>query len=478
MGRDLVLLKQTKPPGIEWGIYLKELGIEFSREYADRLIRRVEPKKPIERKPAPEPSSEPEIEIVDEFPDRKTLKPADRKTLYEEGCALLERMDPPTRRKFFAYQERKYLADFEGAVDALKRQIEGLESENAKLRQKLDPGRCGWVNDDGGRAAAGHEPQGDCVVRAISVATERPYAEVREALKATAVRYARRYPESYAAEEIRRSRNGAYNHLPAYRGYLRSLGWKYTVPKERIYLRADMLPPGRLVVLVNCHAVAVIDGVIYDTFDCGKGGRKQVEGFWSAPSPGCSKPEEAHDNGRAPEATAAIMKSTIASIDSAEPTVEAAPAAVVEATLQTMVAREPGLDCGELPDCLRRVDGVRQMRRPEQSVHRTIVAHLNSRAVKNLFWFHVPSGAFFGGKRQGAIMKSLGWRAGLPDLLLIHEGKTYALELKMPGRPLTPAQEEVLVKLRECGARACHVHGLDQALACLERWGLLREVAQ
>ena len=38
MGRDLVLLKQTKPLGIEWGIYLKELGIEFSREYADRLI--------------------------------------------------------------------------------------------------------------------------------------------------------------------------------------------------------------------------------------------------------------------------------------------------------------------------------------------------------------------------------------------------------------------------------------------------------
>src|SRR5215468_5057150 len=98
MGRDLVLLKQTKPLGIEWGVYLKELGIEFSREYADRLIRRVEPKKPIETKPAPEPSSEPDIETIDEFPDRKNLKPADRKTLYDEGRALLERMDQPTRR--------------------------------------------------------------------------------------------------------------------------------------------------------------------------------------------------------------------------------------------------------------------------------------------------------------------------------------------------------------------------------------------
>src|SRR5262245_38649667 len=149
MGRDLVLLKQTKPPGIEWGIYLKELGIEFGRDYADRLIRRVEgrEKSPIRPKPAPGPSPEPDIEILDEFPDRKTLKPADRKALYEEGCDLLEKMDVQTRRKFFAYQEREYLADFDGAVEDLRHQIEHLEGENAKLRQRLDPGLCGWVND-------------------------------------------------------------------------------------------------------------------------------------------------------------------------------------------------------------------------------------------------------------------------------------------------------------------------------------------
>jgi len=73
MGRDLVLLKRSKAPGIEWGIYLKEFGIEFSREYADRLIRRVEPKKPIEPKPAPEPSSEPDIEIFKESPEPQTI---------------------------------------------------------------------------------------------------------------------------------------------------------------------------------------------------------------------------------------------------------------------------------------------------------------------------------------------------------------------------------------------------------------------
>ena len=167
MGRDLILLKRAKPLGIEWGVYLKELGIEFSREYADRLIRRIEPKKRIEPKPAPEPSSEPDADIFDEFPDQKTLKPAEQKTLYEEGCALLARMDRQTRLRLFKHQEEKYFACFEEERDRFKEQIAQLNSEIAKLRQKLDPGRCGWVKDDGGRGDAGHkEPAGDCVARA------------------------------------------------------------------------------------------------------------------------------------------------------------------------------------------------------------------------------------------------------------------------------------------------------------------------
>jgi hypothetical protein len=283
MGHDLVLLKQTKPPGIEWGVYLKELGIEFGRDYADRLIRRVEgrEKTPINPKPAPGPSPEPDIEIVDEFPDQKTLKPADRKTLYDEGCALLERMDRQTRVNFFKYQERKYLADFDGAVEGLRDKIEHLSNENSKLRQKL--GLCGFEETDGGRADAGYGegPEGDCVIRAIAIATEKPYAEVRGALQARAARYVKRYPASGRADDIKRSRKGGYNHGHIFGGYLKSIGWQYTRPRERVYLRADMLPRGRLVVLVYRHAVAVIDGVIHDIGNPSGAGKVEVEGYWS-----------------------------------------------------------------------------------------------------------------------------------------------------------------------------------------------------
>lgn len=115
--------------------------------------------------------------------------------------------------------------------------------------------------------------------------------------------------------------------------------------------------------------------------------------------------------------------------------------------------------------------------RPEDALQRAIVEHYRQRAAPGVFMFAVPNGGF---RRpvEAAILKATGTVAGIPDTLWIKDGQVYALELKAPGGRLTPAQEGVLVKLRECGARACHVHGLDQALDCLERWGLLRGVAQ
>ena len=61
----------------------------------------------------------------------------------------------------------------------------------------------------------------------------------------------------------------------------------------------------------------------------------------------------AHDNGD-PEASAEKMKATLAAIVAAKTTIEAAPAAAVDVTPETMVARDHGLDCGPMPDCLRR----------------------------------------------------------------------------------------------------------------------------
>ena len=110
---------------------------------------------------------------------------------------------------------------------------------------------------------------------------------------------------------------------------------------------------------------------------------------------------------------------------------------------------------------------------PEQSIHQTVVLHLRTRAVPGCTWWHTPNG----GRRDpvaGAIFKSLGVRAGVADLVFLHEGQFFALELKAPGGRLTESQAAFLDDVEAAGGIVACAEGLDAALRKLERWGLLR----
>lgn len=115
-------------------------------------------------------------------------------------------------------------------------------------------------------------------------------------------------------------------------------------------------------------------------------------------------------------------------------------------------------------------------RRPEQAIHRAVVQHLRQRGAPGLVFVHPANG---GSRRpiEAAIFKSLGVRAGASDLLLWHDGKSFALELKPPGGRATDAQLEFLSDMEKAGAFTCLCEGLDRALHVLESWGLLRTSA-
>src|SRR5262249_45826144 len=68
-------------------------------------------------------------------------------------------------------------------------------------------------------------------------------------------------------------------HRAAYGPYLESLGWQCTIPDRRVRLRADELPPGRLIVELRGHLVAVINGTVRDPFPSSS--RKQVKSYWT-----------------------------------------------------------------------------------------------------------------------------------------------------------------------------------------------------
>jgi hypothetical protein len=181
------------------------------------------------------------------------------------------------------------------AIEAVRRAAEAWNELLARMApppNETGDGRCRWVRDNGGRSESGipraDEDVGDCVARAIAIATQRPYREVHDALIVRSVQHAHVDNSDYGKWVRRRGGvrffDADHGCSPgAYGPYLESLSWKFTSTKDqRIRLRADELPRGRLIVHVHQHLVAVIDGVIHDTHDSGGAGRRPVVGYWRA----------------------------------------------------------------------------------------------------------------------------------------------------------------------------------------------------
>lgn len=137
----------------------------------------------------------------------------------------------------------------------------------------------GFVVDDGGRAAAGFSvanDAGDCVVRALAIATEQPYPTVYAELAAL----------SAEGGGKRTARDGVARRV--YDRCLNRLGWTWTPTMTigsgcQVHLCAEELPAGRLVVRVTKHVCAVVDGVVHDTADPRRDGTRCVYGYWTAP---------------------------------------------------------------------------------------------------------------------------------------------------------------------------------------------------
>lgn len=145
----------------------------------------------------------------------------------------------------------------------------------------------GFQQDDGGRAAAGFRgTTGDCAVRAIAIATGRPYREVYDAINALAKR-----------ERVGRRKKGKSNartgvYIGTMKRYMASIGWRWVATMgigtgTTVHLRASELPRGRLIVNLSRHFAAVLDHVVHDNTDPSRGGTRCVYGYWIHPEDAC-----------------------------------------------------------------------------------------------------------------------------------------------------------------------------------------------
>lgn len=106
---------------------------------------------------------------------------------------------------------------------------------------------------------------GDCVTRAICLATGKDYLEVYKRLKELAK------AESTKKHQKQSSvRDGVFGET--YKKYLKEIGWQKvaTIKKgspERMHLTEEEIPDGVFIAQLSRHLVCVKDKVIYDTYN-------------------------------------------------------------------------------------------------------------------------------------------------------------------------------------------------------------------
>lgn len=134
--------------------------------------------------------------------------------------------------------------------------------------------------NDGGRSDAGYKGNaGDCVTRSIAIVTGKPYQEVYDALN----KLSESERIGTRKRTISNSRTGV--HRVTYDKYLKSLGYEWIPTMTigsgcKVHLRHTELPSGQLIVRVSEHMTTMIDGVVNDIYDCSRGGRRCVYGFY------------------------------------------------------------------------------------------------------------------------------------------------------------------------------------------------------
>ena len=120
-------------------------------------------------------------------------------------------------------------------------------------------------NDGGWKGAK----RGDCVIRAISIATERPYDLVFNELM-----------------DLAKEKQNLPNDKKVYKPYLEELGWTW-VPTMgigtgcKVHLKESELPKGRVICRLSKHLVAVIDGVMNDIYNSSRDGNRCVYGYFA-----------------------------------------------------------------------------------------------------------------------------------------------------------------------------------------------------
>jgi hypothetical protein len=115
-------------------------------------------------------------------------------------------------------------------------------------------------------------------------------------------------------------------------------------------------------------------------------------------------------------------------------------------------------------------------RAPEQALQRQIAQFLDTALAGNTWYSTIPLGG--GGRVRGAILRSMGVKAGVPDMVVIDAGRAIWLELKAPKGRLSDEQTACHKLLRRAGCAVYVIRSLDEAIIALRECGVPLRIAE
>ena len=109
-------------------------------------------------------------------------------------------------------------------------------------------------------------------------------------------------------------------------------------------------------------------------------------------------------------------------------------------------------------------------KRPEAKFQRVVTNYLAVILPKTVWFSAIGHGG--GGVIRGAQLKAAGVRAGVPDIMLIHEGRVYFCELKTGYTRVSQDQKDCHAAILAAGGKVEVCRHLDEVTDCLKRWGI------
>ena len=113
--------------------------------------------------------------------------------------------------------------------------------------------------------------------------------------------------------------------------------------------------------------------------------------------------------------------------------------------------------------------------RPEEQLHREVAKYLAVVLPDDAWFCHVPNG----GARtaaEGRAFKAMGAKAGTPDILIVHDGKAFWIELKpvmyknRKHGGLSEAQMRCHFDLGHAGCQVAICYTVEQVEGTLRAW--------